>query len=123
MKEKLEEIKSKIVSLEKELDSLRNLRDDIKSKLCTPDIKGKYIHCLDDSLYDYYMRVDEVTKSKCHLSDFEAYGPSITIVRFIIGDKYLLNSYDVFGLENKYEIITKERFDEVLNQAIKKFNT
>ena len=119
MNEELNQINNDIKDLRNRLSILEDRKERIQSKLAAPDLVGKYIYYIDDTI-TYYMKVNKVEFSNFAKS-YIAIGASICIITECPGTRFELNSEDVCILARKYEIVDKERYDYVLKEAFDKF--
>ena len=119
MNEELNQINEDIKDLKTRLSILEDRKERIQSKLAAPDLVGKYIYYIDDTI-TYYMKVHKVDFSNFAKS-YIAIGASISIIDERPGTRYELNSDDVCILGREYEIIDKEKYDYVLKKAFEEF--
>lgn len=117
--QELEIIENDIKDLKGRLDVLYSKKKSLLSKRSAPTyLVGKYI-MYKDNVFTTYMRIDKVSDSNL-LGEYKAYGASVTITCQLIGLNYTISSESSFHLHNEYKEVTKEKFDEVFDNAIKK---
>ena len=120
MNARLNTVGKEIENLEQQLEILQKEKKKLEAMENAPsDVIGKYLKVGGEieTIYIHIKSVEPVSPLYTKQGIYFILGPRIQVLRRLIGTTYLLYNAGAIHSTDKYEEITKEEFDGVLNEA------
>lgn len=117
--DEIQKLKSEIQEKSREITALEKKIKKLKDKEELPDYVGKCLYSK-NGITSTYIKVDSIGKSDWGIS---VEGLYITVTSYAIRTIYNVINHGCIMSISDFKLITEDKFNKVLNDAIKSFNS